>query len=67
VARAPVKRGAAVVDMAEWLRANGEQDLRQRAQDSGDEFVQVRARRGLVALARVRRKLGDGTGPAEPA
>jgi hypothetical protein len=54
--RAPVKRGAAVVDMLEWMKAKLEQDLPERAQDGSDEFDQARARRGLIALRRLPRR-----------
>jgi hypothetical protein len=55
----PLKRGIAVVDMLEWMKAKLEKDLRERAQDSGDEFCQARARRGLIALRRLRRRLSS--------
>ena len=55
---------AVVVDMLELLKAKVQADLEKRAQDSGDEFGQVRARQGIVALWRLQRKLDDRTKPA---
>jgi hypothetical protein len=54
---APVKRSAVVVDMMDFLEAKVRADLEQRARDRGDEFDQMRARQGLIGLARLRRKL----------
>lgn len=52
-----MKRVAVVVDMLDFLKAKVRADLERRVQDSGDEFDQARARRGLIALSRLRRKL----------
>jgi len=46
-----------VIDILEGLTANGERGLKRRANDSSNDFEQARARQGLIALARLRRKL----------
>jgi len=51
---------AVVVDMLELLKAKVQADLEKRAQDSGDEFDQAPARRGVILFVRLERKLGAG-------
>jgi hypothetical protein len=54
---------AKVIDMLAYLRRTVQADLQKQARD-GDEFEQARARQGLIALSRLRRKLDGGKEPA---